>query len=116
MEEVSLIKLVSGNNTYTSAIDTNFTELISTTDVTPEETVTVARFFELYDQLFFDIPVTGELNSHEYLVNRSTEYLGGNVIDAEKQALIDEINALRTQIIELNSTFDDIDSLNNIAQ
>jgi hypothetical protein len=115
MEEVSLIKLVRGNNTYTSAIDTSFTELISPTVETPAETVTVARFFELYDQLFFDIPVTGELNSHEYLVNRSREYLGGSLIDAEKQALIDEINALRAQIIELNSTFGEIDGLTNLV-
>ncbi len=72
---------------------------------TTEVTVTVERFFELYDELFFDIPVDGELNSHKYLVNRSTQYLGSNVLDAEKQALIEEINSLRSQLTELNNSF-----------
>jgi hypothetical protein len=104
-QPVNLVKKVRGANTYTSVIDTQFTELVSpqVTEVTP--TITVEQFFENYEQLFFDIPVDGELNSHRYLVERSTQYLGGNLIDAEKQALIEEINSLRSQILEINSSF-----------
>jgi hypothetical protein len=113
MEEVSLAKTVRGSSTYTSVIDTDFTELISPIQDTVEETVTVERFFELYESLFFDIPVDGELNSHKYLVNRSTQYLGGNQMDMEKQALIEEINSLRSQLTELNGN---IMSVNNLAE
>lgn len=105
MQEVNLIKKVKGSNTYTSVVDTQFKELVSTQVTEIEPTVTVERFFELYEQLFFDIPVDGELNSHKYLVDRSTQYLGGNVLDAEKQALIEEINSLRSQLVEINSSF-----------
>ncbi len=104
-QEVNLVKRVKGSNTYTSVVDTEFKELASTQITEIEPTVTVERFFELYEQLFFDIPVDGELNSHRYLVERSTQYLGGSVIDADKQALIEEINSLRSQLIEINSSF-----------
>jgi hypothetical protein len=73
--------------------------------------LTVEQFFEEYDQLFFDIPVTGEINSHTYLVNRSQQYIGGSVIDAEKQALIEEINSLRQQLLDLNQSFSSISNL-----
>lgn len=112
MEQINLAKTVRGANTYTSVIDTEFTELIAQVEETTEETVTVERFFELYESLFFDIPVDGELNSHKYLVNRSTQYLGGNQLDLEKQALIEEINSLRSQLTELNGNFM---TINNIA-
>jgi hypothetical protein len=112
MSKVDLIKKVRGVNTYTKAIDTEFTELISPEVPTVEEAVTVERFFELYDQLFFDIPVEGEINSHKYIVERSTQYLGGSIFDAEKAALVEEINSLRQQLIELGNTFT---TINNIS-
>ena len=112
MEKVSLAKTVRASATYTSVIDTEFTELITPTEVIEEETVTVERFFELYETLFFDIPVDGELNSHRYLVERSTQYLGEAAFDAEKQALIEEINALRLQLIELGGS---VMEINNIS-
>ena len=92
MEDVTLIKEVRGISTYKKVVDTEFTELV--TPIEPEVTpiVTVADFFNYYDQLFYDIPVSGSINSHTYLVERSQEYIGGSVIDQEKQALVDEIN------------------------
>jgi len=41
----------------------------------------------------------------------SQQYIGGSVIDAEKQALIEEINSLRQQLLDLNQSFTDINSL-----
>ena len=104
-QEVNLVKKVRGTNTYTSVIDTEFTELVSPQVIEVAPTITVEQFFENYEQLFFDIPVDGELNSHRYLVERSTQYLGSNILDAEKQALIEEINSLRAQLLEINSSF-----------
>lgn len=105
METVQLLKRVKGINTFTKAIDTNFTEFVSTVPEAQQETVTVERFFELYEELFFDIPAEGEINTHQYLVQRSSEYLGGAAPDPEKLALIEEINALRQQILELGDTY-----------
>lgn len=112
MANVDLVKQIYGLNTYTKAIDTNFTELVKPTVEVTSTAITVDQFFEYYDQLFFDIPVSGSINSHQYLVNRSQEYLGGSVIDAEKQALIEEINSLRQQLLDLNQSFS---SINNIV-
>jgi hypothetical protein len=105
MEDVTLIKEVRGINTYKKVIDTEFTELVSPVEVTPAPIVTVADFFNYYDQLFYDIPVSGSTNSHTYLVERSQQYIGGSVVDQEKQALIEEINSLREQLVELGQTY-----------
>lgn len=109
-EELNLSKQVYGTATYTKVIDTQFRQLV--TPVEPEEEpVTVDRFFELYEQLFFEIPVTGEVNSHEYLVRRSGEYIGGEVLSDNERALIDEINSLRQQLLEANKSIVDISSI-----
>lgn len=111
MENVDFIKQVYGVNTYSKAIDTAFTELIQPTPPVTTTEVTVEQFFEYYDQLFFNIPVSGSINSHTYLVEKSQEYIGGSVLDAEKQALIEEINSLRQQLLNLNQNFTDINNL-----
>lgn len=113
MENVQLQKRVRGISTYTKAIDTSFTEFVLPAPTEIEDTVTVERFFELYEQLFFDIPAEGTINSHQFLVARSTQYLGGSTIDPEKAALIEEINALRQQILELGDTYLTINNLTN---
>lgn len=112
-KEVTLIKKAYAVQDYENAIDPAFTEFVTPTaaDQLPK-VVTVTEFFEYYDQLFFDIPVTGETNSHTYLVQQSQQYIGGSVIDIEKQALIEEINSLRQQLLDLNQTFT---SINNIV-
>lgn len=102
---VDLIKKVYGTNTYPKVIDTTFTELI-TTDVEEEEVVlTVDEFFQEYERLFFDIPISGSINSHTYMIERSTQYLGGGIEDEEKRALIEEINSLRQQLLDLGQTY-----------
>lgn len=105
-QEVNLIKEVYGRNTYVRVVDTTFSELYTpvTASVITEE-VTVEQFFDLYDQLFFQIPATGEVNSHEYLVKRSTEYLGGSVLTDNERAYIEEINSLRQQLLEANQNY-----------
>ena len=60
---------------YTNAIDTSFTQLIPPPPP-QEDIITVDEFFGLYDSLFYEIPATGDINSHQYLINRSTEYIG----------------------------------------
>jgi hypothetical protein len=109
--EVSLVREIRGISTYSKAIDTSFTELVPPTIEVTEEDVTVERFFEIYEQLFFNIPTEGEINSHKYLVERSTQYLGGSIFDAEKAALVEEINALRQQLLELGNTYDTVNNI-----
>jgi len=111
MANVELIKEIYGSNTYSKAISTQFTELVDTTPQVEVETITVDRFFEYYDELFFNIPVSGSINSHTYLVERSQQYIGGSVLDAEKQALIEEINSLRQQLLDINQNFTNLNQI-----
>jgi prefoldin subunit 5 len=111
MINIELVKEIYGTNTYTKAVNTNFSELLTQVSEVTASIVTVDEFFEYYDQLFFDIPVSGSINSHTYLVEKSQQYIGGSVVDVEKQALIEEINSLRQQLLDLNQTFT---SINNI--
>ena len=110
-QEINLYKEVYGQNTYKRVVDTQFTQLVQATTDQVEEDATVERFFELYEQLFFQIPLTGEINSHEYLVNRSSEYLGGSVITDNEKSLIQEINSLRQQLLEANTNLIEISKL-----
>jgi hypothetical protein len=113
-QEINLIKEVYGRTTYTKVIDTSFSELYNpdTASLAPGIQTTVEAFFDAYNELFFQIPATGEVNSHEYLVKRSLEYLGGGVVTDTEQAYIDEINSLRQQLLEANTNFL---NLNNIV-
>lgn len=110
-EKVTFIKEVRGLNTYKKVVDTEFTELVTPVPVIDQPIVTVADFFSYYDQLFFNIPVTGLTNSHTYLVEKSQQYIGAGVIDQEKQALIEEINSLREQLNDLSATYLNISQL-----
>jgi hypothetical protein len=106
-QEVKLVKEVYGRNTYTRVIDTSFNELYTpvTASAALSSQVTVEAFFDAYNNLFFQIPATGELNSHEYLVRRSSEYLGGGVLSDNERAYIEEINSLRQQLLEANTNY-----------
>jgi hypothetical protein len=113
-QEVKLVKEVYGRNTFTRVVDTSFTELYTpvTASAAISQQITVDQFFDLYNELFFDIPATGEINSHEYIVARSTEYLGGGVLTDNEKAYIEEINALRQQLLEANANYL---NLNNVV-
>lgn len=105
-QNINLVKEVFGRNTYTRVVNTTFSELYTpVTGSTIAEPVTVEEFFDLYNQLFFEIPANGQVNSHEYLVARSTEYLGGGVLTDNERAYIEEINSLRQQLLEANQNY-----------
>jgi hypothetical protein len=102
-QQVTLTKQVYDKNQYQKVIDTSFTQLVQPVVVaTGSALPSVNQFFVYYNQLFFDIPKFGEVNSHEYLIKTSQEYIGtSNVINDEIQALIDEITELRQENLDL---------------
>lgn len=109
-EQVRLTKQVLGSNTYNKVVDVEFREFVTPVEF-QEESITVEKFFEYYEQLFFQIPITGTVNSHEYLVKTSGEYLGADIISDNEQALLEEINSLRQQLLEANQNLLDISKL-----
>ena len=108
---VELVKQVRGLNTYKKVIKSSFTELVPPPPPAPVESISIEQFFNYYNQLFYSIPPTGFTESHEYLVKTSQEYIGGTILDSEKQALIEEINSLRQQILDLSNAYLNINKL-----
>ncbi len=108
-EQVQLNKTVYGKITYPNVINTEFTQLIRTT---PEEVggITIDEFFQAYNDLFFEIPIDGEFNSHLELIKRSTEYVGVNQTTDEIDALLTEINQLRLENLQLQQQLDELNS------
>ena len=111
-QELNLVKEVYGRNTYVRVVDTSFSELfVPTTIPIDTPTITVEQFFDYYNDLFFEIPAMGEVNSHEYLVKRSGEYLGGGVVSDTERAYIEEINSLRQQLLEANQNYSNLSNI-----
>jgi hypothetical protein len=102
-QQIKLTKQVYDKNQYQKVIDTSFTQLVQPTAVdTGSVLPSVDQFFDFYNQLFFDIPKFGEINSHEYLIKTSQEYIGTSaLVNDEIQALIDEVTELRQENLDL---------------
>jgi hypothetical protein len=82
---------------FKNTVDTEFTQLVQTPDETffDPNLAEVEDFFTVYENLFFNIPQTGETNSHEYLIKQSSEYIGFQQQNETIQELLDEITELR---------------------
>jgi hypothetical protein len=104
MAKVNLNKEAYNKNQYQKVIDISFTQLVQPSIPITESipSITVAEFFTNYQEIFFQIPKLGDINSHEYLVKTSQEYIGSsNIQDDTIQALIDEITQLRQENLDL---------------
>lgn len=99
-QKVDTRKNVFNKDQYSKTIDTSFREFgVTTISDDIQSQPTVNQFFELYNQLFYDIPPTGETNSHEFLVQQSGEYINFEANSEEIQALQDEIANLREELL-----------------
>ena len=110
-QRINLVRKVYNKNDYPKTIDTSFNEL--TLPQPPEQApiITVEQFFNYYDQLFFDIPKTG-VNSHNTLIQQSSEYVGNEQTNAEIEALVQEVNSLRSHLIETQTELTSLQQTN----
>lgn len=109
-ESVQLNKTVYGKITYPNVINTEFTQLIGAQPAEGPAPITIEEFFQAYDDLFFEIPIDGEFNSHLELIKRSTEYVGVNQTTDEIESLLTEINQLRLENLKLQQQLDELNS------
>lgn len=106
---LALSKKLYNKSAYLNTINTQFNELLPTPPPTPvEEVVSTDEFFQIYENLFYEIPKEGEVNSHEYLIKQSTDYVGSTGVSNEIQALLDEITFLRQENITLQQNIIDL--------
>jgi hypothetical protein len=102
MENITPSKVIYDKSQYQKVIDTSFTQLVQPQITSSIPTVSVQEFFQNYQELFFSIPKFGDINSHEYLVKTSGEYIGStNTNDDLIQALLEETNQLRQENFDL---------------
>jgi hypothetical protein len=102
MANYTLNKAQYPRGIYENVIDTTFAQ--NTPSPPIEDTVTVEQFFQFYNNLFYDIPAEGEINSHAYLVKTSGEYIGLNQNNEDIQVLLDEITSLQQELLIANQT------------
>ena len=110
--KIDLTKKLYDKKAYLNVFDTQFNEL-SQPPIPTEPDVTVDEFFQLYNDLFYDIPKLGEINSHEQLIKQSSDYVGSTVLTDDIQALLDEITALREENLELQRNIIDLTTNTN---
>ena len=100
-ENVNLNKEVFNKRDYTKTISTTFTQLdVKTVQEQIDEQPTVQEFFNLYNELFYEINELGETNSHEYLIKTSSQYIDFTKNDELIEALQREIAQLREELLE----------------
>jgi hypothetical protein len=99
--KVNLIKEEFSKPQFSKVVDTSITQLITPAPVNP--VATVDQFFLAYEDLFATIPKFGDVNSHQYLVIQSGNYINFDNQQEELQLLLEEINTLRQELLEADT-------------
>ena len=100
-QSVSFSTTSYDKNSYNKVIDTSFTQLgVKTINEQLAVQPTTNEFFSMYNDMFYEIPELGATNSHEYLIKKSSEYVGFEANQEEIIALQAEIAQLRTDLLD----------------
>lgn len=96
---VKFDKTIYSSRQFKGIVDTNFGEFAPSQDQ-----ISIEVFFDLYKQLFYDIPKIGE-SSHTTLVRESTDYIGGykDTQSSQVESLLAQIANLETQLATAGS-------------
>jgi hypothetical protein len=107
-ENIPIEKTVYNKNTFSKVINTRFSQFLTDAEEAETPVFTIEDFFELYEQLFYQIPKEGDTNSHRYILEKEAEYLGVIINQDDIQALLDEITVLRQQVIDTQTALDEL--------
>ena len=109
-KNVNLQRTVFDKAKFNETVNTDFTQLQSELD--PQffdlSLATIEDFWSLYEKFFYEIPKEGDINSHEYLVKTSGEYIDYQPQREEIEALLEEIVELRTENLEVRQEIADV--------
>jgi hypothetical protein len=112
MSQIPVQKTVFNKDQYGRVINTQFSQLINQGAEVEEPSFTVDDFFELYEELFYQIPKEGDTNSHQYILQKEADYLGVSISQDDVQALLNEITSLRQQILDAQTTINELTRTN----
>jgi len=107
---VNIVKSVFATTEFNKVVDTSFKTF--TQPVPEQDPDTPEELFRLYEKLYYSIDVTGETNSHEYLIKKSSELINFDAVTEEIQPLLDEIAQLREQNLALNQQILSLETAN----
>jgi hypothetical protein len=62
-EKIQITRQVYRKDIYKNVIDTNFSQLIQPVTQIEEDSISINEFFQAYDDLFFEIPKTGDIKN-----------------------------------------------------
>jgi hypothetical protein len=108
MAQIPVEKTVFNKDTYSRVIDTQFRQLINQGAEVEEPSFTVDDFFQLYEEVFYQIPKEGDTNSHQFILQKEADYLGISISQDDVQALLNEITSLRQQILDAQTTINEL--------
>jgi len=108
MSQIPVQKTVFNKDAFSRVVDTQFSQLLNQGAEPEAPSFTVDDFFELYDQVFYQIPKEGDVNSHQFILQREADYLGVSISQDDVQALLNEITSLRQQVLEAQQTINDL--------
>ena len=114
MSQIPIEKTVYDKNTFSKVVDTQFNQLLTNAGEGETPSFTIDDFFQLYEDLFYQIPKEGDSNSHRYILNKEADYLGVIVNQDDIQALLDEITSLRQQLLDTQQIVSSLSSTTNI--
>ena len=64
MSQIPVQKTVFNKDTYERVINTQFKQFLNSNVEEEQPSFTIEDFFQLYENLFFLIPIEGDINSH----------------------------------------------------
>jgi hypothetical protein len=100
MSQIFIQKQVFDKNTFEKVVNTQFSQLINQQASNVAAPMTVDEFFKLYEEIFYQIPKEGDINSHRYILEKEADYLGVSLNNDDIQALLDEITTLRQTVLD----------------
>ena len=107
MSQIPIEKQVFDKDAFGKVINTQFSYLLNN-QAEEAPTFTIDDFFQLYEDLFYQIPKEGDTNSHRYILEKEADYLGVIINQDDIQALLDEITTLRQQLLDTQTVVNDL--------
>ena len=111
--QIPVQKTVFNKDQFSRVVNTQFSQLINQGVDEEQPSFTVDDFFQLYEELFYQIPKEGDINSHRFILQREADYLGVSISQEDIQALLDEITSLRQQVLDAQTTINELTRVTN---
>jgi predicted component of type VI protein secretion system len=113
MSQIPVQRTVFDKEKFTKVVDVNFNQLLNSQSLEENPSFTIDDFFQLYEDLFDQIPREGDINSHQYILQREAEYLGVQISQDDLQALLNEITDLRQELLDSQKIINDLTNSTN---